>query len=178
MEFYIAQAIGLVVTGMSLIAQHFKKMHWIMLAEVVMNVLSAAQYLLLDGMSGMWVSVIASANALSMLAYCKFGDGEKKTIPNILCVVFAAAQLAVGIGNIHVWYDAIPVIGAMIFAVSMLLAKPFMYRILRIVNGVNWTIYCLCTGAYTMILTQALGVISAVTAIIRLDIKKKAKDTI
>lgn len=76
---------------MSLVAQHFKKMHWIMLAEVDMNLLSAVQYMLLDGMSGMWVSVIASANAMSMLAYLKFGDGEKKTIPNILCVVFAAA---------------------------------------------------------------------------------------
>ncbi len=72
------------------------------------------------------------------------------------------------------WYDAIPVLGAMIFAVSML----FMYRVLRITNGVNWTVYCLCTGAYTMILTQALGIVSAVTAIIRLDIKKKEKDTI
>lgn len=173
MEFYIAQVIGLVVTGMSLLAQHFKKMHWIMLAEVGMNLLSAVQYMLLDGASGMWVSVIASANALSMLAYCKFGDGKKKTIPNILCIVFATAQLAVGVGNIHVWYDAIPVLGAMIFAVSMLLSRPFMYRVLRIANGVNWTVYCLCTGAYTMILTQALGIVSAVTAIIRLDIKKK-----
>jgi len=173
MAFYIAQVIGLVVTGLSLAAQHFKKMHWIMLAEVGMNILSAVQYLLLDGMSGMYVSIIASANALSMLAYCKFGDGEKRLIPNILCIVFAAAQLTVGVGNIHVWYDAIPVLGAMIFAVSMLLARPFMYRILRIVNGIIWTIYCLCTGAYTMILTQALGIVSALTAIIRLDIKKK-----
>ena len=173
MEFYIAQAIGLCITVMSILVQHFKKMHWIVAMEALMNGMAAVQYLLLDGMSGMWVSVIASANALSMLAYCKFGDEKKHTIPNILCVVFAAAQLAVGVGNIHVWYDAIPVIGAMIFAVSMLLAKPLMYRILRIVNGVNWTVYCLCTGAYTMILTQMLGVISAVTAIIRLDIKKK-----
>ena len=179
MEFYIAQGIGLIVTGLSLIGQHFKKMHWIVLTEVMMNVLCAVQYLLLpDGTSGMWVSIIASANAMSMLICGKFGNPDDRKLPNILCVVFAAAQLAVGIRNIHVWYDALPVMGAMIFAVTILQTKPFRYRVLRIVNGIVWSIYGLCVGAYTGILTQMLGVFSAVAAIWRLDIKKKEKDTI
>ena len=55
----------------------------------------------------------------------------------------------------------------------MVQPSPFFYRVCRIINGTVWTVYCVCTGAYTMILTQVLGIVSAVTAIWRLDIKKK-----
>ena len=178
MEFYIAQAIGLCITVMSMVVQHFKKMHWIVAMEALMNGLAAVQYFLLDGMSGMWVSLIASANAICMMGYVKFGNQESRKIPNILCVVFAAAHIAMGVQNIHRWYDVIPVAAAIVFTVSMVQPSPFFYRICRIFNGGIWTVYCVCAGAYTMILTQVLGMVSAGTAIWRLDIKKKEKDTI
>ena len=173
MEFYIAQAIGLCITIMSILVQHFKKMHWIVAMEALMNGMAAVQYLLLDGMSGMWVSLIASANAICMLGYVKFGNQESRKIPNILCIVFAAAHIAMGVQSIHVWYDVIPVAAAIVFTVAMVQPSPFFYRVCRIINGTVWTVYCVCTGAYTMILTQVLGIVSAVTAIWRLDIKKK-----
>lgn len=173
MEFYIAQAIGLCITVMSILVQHFKKMHWIVAMEALMNGMAAVQYLLLDGMSGMWVSLIASANALCMMGYVKFGNQESRKIPNILCLVFAAAHIAMGVQSIHVWYDVIPVAAAIVFTVAMVQPSPFFYRVCRIINGSVWTVYCVCAGAYTMILTQVLGIVSAVTAIWRLDIKKK-----
>ena len=178
MEFYIAQAIGLCITVMSILVQHAKKMHWIVTVEALMNGMAAVQYLLLDGMSGMWVSLIASANAICMLGYVKFGNPDRRKIPNILCIVFAAAHIAMGVRSIYVWYDVIPVVAAVVFTVAMVQPSPFFYRVCRIINGAIWTIYCVCAGAYTMILTQVLGMVSAATAIWRLDIKKKEKDTI
>ena len=178
MEFYIAQAIGLVIAGLSLIIQHFKKMPTIVAMEVLMNFMAGVQYLLLDGLSGACISMVGSVNALCMLIYVKVGDPEKRFVPNLLCILLGVIHVAIGLWSFRAWYDVFPILGAIFATLSVVQAKPMYYRIFRIGNGISWIVYCLFSSAYTMILMQALGIFSGVTAILRLDIKKKEKNTI
>ncbi len=177
MAFLIAQVIGLVISGLTLVVQQFKKMTRILVVECLMNGLAALQYFLLDGMSGAWVSLIASVKILCMLICAKIDSRNSKRISNVLFGVFTAINVTVGVLNIHAWFDAFPVIGCLVGAAAVLQSKAGNYRILRVTNAVVWIVYCVCAQAYTMILMQILCIISAVTAIIRLDIKKK-KDTV
>ena len=48
------------------------------------------------------------------------------------------------------------------------------YRLMRAGNAAAWIVYCACSGAYTMILMQGLGLCSCIAAILRLDVKRKA----
>lgn len=178
MSFFIAQAIGLVITGMTLVVQHFKKMHHILAMEFLMNGMAAVQYFLLDGMSGAWVSLIASVKILCVLICTKISSRNSKFVSNLLYGVFTAINVTVGILNIHAWYDVFPVLGCLVGAAAMLQSKAGNYRVLRITNAVVWIVYCVCAQAYSMILMQILCIVSGVSAILRLDVKKKEKDTI
>ena len=178
MEFYIAQAIGLAVTGISLVTQYFKKMPLIVAMEVLINFLVAVQYFLLDGVSGACISTIGTVNALCMLVYVKLGDPEKRFVPNLLCVVFGVIHVAFGVWSFHAWYDVFPILGAVFGTLSVVQAKAAGYRLMRAGNAAAWIVYCACSGAYTMILMQGLGLCSCIAAILRLDIKKKEKNTI
>jgi len=80
MNFYIAQAVGLVITGLAIAVQHFKKMQLIVWIEFLMNVLTAVQYGLLGGLSGAYVSIAAIVHTTALMLYDKFGDPEKRKI--------------------------------------------------------------------------------------------------
>jgi len=178
MEFYIAQAIGLVVTGLSLVVQHFKKMHRILVMEALVNFLAGVQYLLLAGYSGACISMIGSVNVLCMLAYRKFGNQDSRFVPNLMCVVFGVIHIAFGVWSAYAWYDVFPILGAVFATLAVVQSKAGYYRILRVANAAVWITYCVCSGAYTMILMQSLSICSGVAAILRLDVKRKEKDTV
>ena len=173
MTFYIAQAVGLVITGLALAVQHFKKMQIIVAIEFLMNLLTAVQYYLLGGISGAYVSIAAIVHTAALMAYDKFGDQSSRKIPNIICGLFAAIYVAIGVCSFSSWFDIFPVVATVLFSLSVVQTKSSNYRIIRIINAVVWIVYCLCSRAYSLILAHALGIVSGITAILRLDVKKE-----
>ena len=173
MSFYIAQAVGLVITGLALAVQHFKKMQVIVVIEFLMNVLTAVQYYLLGSISGAYVSIAATVHTAALVLYDKFGNQESRKVPSVICALFAAIYVAIGVCSFGSWYDIFPVVATVLFSLSVVQTKSSNYRIIRIINAVVWIVYCLCSRAYSLILAHALGIVSGITAIIRLDIKKE-----
>lgn len=173
MSFYIAQAVGLVITGLAIAVQHFKKMRLIVLIEFLMNVLTAVQYWLLGGLSGAYVSIAAIVHTTALMLYDKFGDSEKRKIPNFICGFFVGIYIAIGIYSFKSWFDIFPVAATVLFSLSVLQTKSSGYRLFQIGKGTVWIVYCLCSQAYSLILAHALSIVSGITAIIRLDVKRK-----
>ena len=172
----IAEGIGLAVVVLSLVIQQFKKMQWILFVEMLLNFMAAMAELLKQGKmtSGAVVLLVATVNILIMLIYNRFGNAEDRRFPNVVCIVFAVLHIVIGSLSIRCWYDVLPVVGAALSSVMVLQTKARNYRIMRIANGTLWiSYYLLSAGAFTLILNQALCMISALTAIWRLDIKKK-----
>ena len=177
----IAEGIGLAIVVLSLVTQQFKKMSRILMMEILLNFMAGLSEFLKVGhmTSGAWVCLVASVNALVMLLYMTFGDPDNRRIPNVLCVVFAVLHIVIGGLSAARWYDVFSVAGAALSSVAALQTKARNYRIMRITNGCLWITYHGIAGnPYSLILNQLLCIISAVAAIIRLDIRKKEKDTI
>ena len=177
----IAEGIGLAIVVLSLVTQQFKKMSRILMMEILLNFMAGLSEFLKVGhmTSGAWVCLVASVNALVMLLYMTFGKEDDRRIPNILCVVFAVLHIVIGGLSAARWYDVFSVAGAALSSVAALQTKARNYRIMRITNGCLWITYHGIAGnPYSLILNQLLCIISAVAAIIRLDIRKKEKDTI
>lgn len=177
----LAEGIGLAIIGLSLVVQQFKKMSRILAMEILLNFMAGlAEYLKVRQMTaGVLVCLIASVNALVMLIYARFGKTDDRRIPNVLCVVFAVLHITIGALSAARWYDVFSVAGAALSSVAALQTKARNYRIMRITNGGLWITYHAIAGnPYSLILNQLLCIISAVLAIIRLDIKKKEKETI
>ena len=177
----IAEGIGLAIVALSLVTQQFKKMSRILAMEILLNFMAGfSEFLKVGHMtSGAWVCLVASVNAVLMWGYMTFGNADDRRIPNILCVVFALLHIAIGTLSAARWYDVFSIVGAALSSVAALQTKARNYRIMRIVNGGMWITYHAIAGnPYSLILNQLLCIISALTAIWRLDIKKKEKDTI
>ena len=175
----IAEGIGLAIVALSLVTQQFKKMSRILMMEILLNFMAGLSEFLKVGhmTSGAWVCLVASVNALVMLLYMTFGNADDRRIPNILCVVFGVLHIAIGALSAARWYDVFSIAGAALSSVAALQTKARNYRIMRITNGCLWITYHAIAGnPYSLILNQVLCIISAATAIWRLDIKKKKQE--
>lgn len=179
MMLLIAEGIGLAIVALSLVVQQFKKMSRILAMEILLNFMAGmAEYLKVQQMtSGVLVCLVASVNALVMLIYATFSKTDDRRIPNVLCVVFAVLHIVIGALSAARWYDVFSVAGAAMSAVATLQTKARNYRIMRITNGALWITYHAVAGnPYSLILNQLLCIVSAVTAIIRLDVKHKKQE--
>lgn len=60
MIFYIAQAIGIITTICSVVVVQFKSIKKILLGQIISNLLVALNYMLLGGLSGAGVCILAT----------------------------------------------------------------------------------------------------------------------
>lgn len=172
--FIASQIIGLIATALSVVAGQVNSTKTILALELILNSLCALAALLVGGVNGAIVCIIASVAAVFLFYF------NKKNIktPTWFYVCAFVAFLISGIITFVLlseknWYDILPIFASMLFVLALSAKKPMYYRIYMVINASSWIVYNFLITAYTSILTQAILLVSLIIGIIRLDILKK-----
>ena len=172
MEYIISQIIGVLVCIVAVASLQMKNIKNAMLCQVICNGLGTASYLLLDGgLSGCGIYLVAT---LQSIVFFIFRKCEKKEPVWIYPIIFAA-YIGCSLLTFKQPLDIVPMIAALLCALALIQKKPFLYRLILLLNGIVWIIYDIFLPeiALSMLVTHAIVSISALVGIIRLDLIKK-----
>lgn len=172
MENIISQVLGIGVIICVVLSMQAKNVKAVLLLQMLCNGLSALSYLLVDG---------ASASILTMIAVVQtvvyyIIRAKEKTAPKSLAFVFMFIFIGCSLSAYKSFLDVFAMLAAVCCSLSFAQAKPSVFRILSLINGLSWVIYDIGIGAYTMIITHSIVIVSAVIGIIRLDLKRNNKE--
>lgn len=168
MEFIFSQICGLIVSLAIVISMQLKDIRKVLVGQLICNSVGALSYILVGGLSGCGIYIVA---LLQSIVYFVFRIRNKKA-PLFMAFVFLVLFLLCSFTTYKTPIDILSAIAAVFCALAITQEKPSVYRILILINGLIWVVYDLNVGAYTMILSHALTVLSALIGIIRLDLKR------
>ncbi len=169
MNFYIAQAVGILVAVASIVSVQFNSIQKILASQILINSLASLNYALLGGFSGAGVNIFAIFQTIWIYFYNK----KSKKFPlwaGILCI---GIYIIISLASFNGFPTVLSCLAAIFYAVAVLQNNPKFYRVFLLMNNTVWIGYDIYTHAYTTIFTHAFVVASIVTAIIRNDINKK-----
>lgn len=169
MNFLFSQICGLIVAVSAIVSMQLKSIQWTLACLLVCNGVGAVSYILLGGFSGCGIYLVALAQTVVYFIF----RVKNKTAPRALAVVFILAYAACSLSTYQTPIDILSALAALTCALGLIQEKPAAYRAIMLANGLIWSVYDLNVGAYTMILSHAATVISALIGIIRIDLKRE-----
>ena len=167
--FVFAQILGVITTIIVIAALQMKNIKTIFFFEALANLLVAASCLLLSGLSGAAICIAATVQTVISYMY----SSKEKEAPKVLTVGFMLVYIILSVFTYKELPDVLPCIGALVYAVAVGQKKPFIFRIMMILNAAVWIGYDVWVGAYSLILTYVFQLTSSAVGIIRIDLKKK-----
>ena len=169
MVYYIAQALGILVTiGAVVNLQLKKKKHMLWLSAFV-NILSALNILLLDGFSS---GVIICLVAVLQIFLCIWHDYKNTDVKLPETILILILYVGSGILTYTRPLDILSIVAAVFYMISMFQKKEQNVRLFLLANMSAWTIYHAVIGS-TAIFAQIAGIISSLIALFRYGKKEK-----
>lgn len=168
--FYFAQGLGVLATVCLVVANQFRNMRYILLFQMLANLLTALSSFLLGGLSGAWICAVAAIQTSVLYILDKKSAPEK--VKTYLLWLFAVMYIGGTVAVYSSWRDLISCGGAMLFLVAVMQERSSRYRGYICVNASLWLVYNLSILAFGNMLTNAVELGSAVVGILRLDRKR------
>ena len=165
----LSQVFGILVFVFVFASMQTKNIKSVLLCQIIINGLGMLSYVLIGGFSGCGIYLVATAQSVIYYVIRRTGREE----PRWLKPVILAAYLLCSVVAFKEALDVVPMAAAVLCALGISQQKPSKYRILILLNGAVWMIYDIFIGAYGMLASHAVTVVSALSGIIRFDIMKK-----
>lgn len=166
MDFFIlAQAISVVTTVVVVLTMQFKRMHMILLGQLLGNLLTAIPYFLLKGYSGAAICTLACVQTVVMFILERKGI----RVPIWLLLAFVALYLGCAVYFYQTPWDIVPALASLSYALSVAQQKPARSRLFYVFNPILWMIYDLSCKGYVSFGMHLFILISTVVAMIRID---------
>ena len=163
MSYYIAQICGILVTLGVILTMQLKKKKQMFIVSVLVNALSAANILLLDGFSsGVVVMFVAILQLTLSLLHEKKGT-ESGTVEKI---IFLVLYVAGGIIGYTSPLDILSTVAAVFYMLAVFQKKEQNVRLMLLVNLSLWTVYHSILGS-TAVFAQIAGIVSSLIALYR-----------
>ena len=172
MRFIVSQVFGIIVSLAVVVSMQLKDVRKILICQLICNGVGTLSYILLDGFSGCGIYLVAFLESIIMYHY----RSKDIKFPKWMTYVFLLAFMCCSAITFNKSADIISAFAALTCALGLMQEKPSKYRIFMLVNGVVWMVYDGCVGAYTMLLSHVITVISSLTGILRLDLKMKGEN--
>lgn len=176
MNFIIAQVIGIVTAIIAIGCVQFKDERVILLGNCVSNILTATTCILLGGLAGAWICLVASVQTLLVFLINKKDVETARKGRRIIFIVFNIIYIVGTIITFQGWVDLAVLGCALLYTTSIIQENSSKMRTVIIGNLVLWVIYDFAIGAYTNMITHGMSLISTLTAKLRLDKKNKSCD--
>lgn len=169
MSYYIAQALGVLVTIGVIITLQMKKKKQMLILSVFVNAFSAANILLLDGFnSGVIVCSVAVLQLLVSIRHEIKGTQSGLAEKIFFLILYAVG----GLLGINSPIDLLSTVAALFYMLAVFQKKEQHIRLLLLANLSTWTVYHGIIGS-TAIFAQIAGMISSLIALYRYRKKEK-----
>lgn len=168
--FYIGQAVSILVAIATVVTFQFKDVKHILLGTMASNFLLAASYFFLSGFSGAWVCMLAVVQTFTMYLLDKRETSKK--VRFYLLLLFCAMYIAGTVIVYKRWDDILSCACALVYVAAILQTSSKKFRLFSLINLSMWIVYDICNFAWVNIITHILGILSIITAMVRLDRNK------
>lgn len=165
----ISNSLGLVATAIVIFIVYQKDIRKILIGEIGANFIVALSYLMLNGISGAGICVLATLHTVASYIISK----KSKRFPWTLTVGFIVLYTLFTFITYRVPIDLIPYFCTVLFSLAIMQKRPSSYRIFKTANALVWIVYDISVIALSTTLTHAFLLISGIIAIIKMDILKK-----
>lgn len=166
----IAQIIGIIALVFAMISYQMKTQKKIVLIQIVSCSFFAIHFLMLEAYTGALMNLIAAIRSVV------FANKDKKWGRSNWWIVFFSVVCVVAVG--FTWegpLSLMPMAGMVLTSIAWGIEKASLVRLISLPSSPLWIVYNLICRSTAGVLTEVFVMISIVTAMIRLDIPKKAK---
>ena len=170
MKYYIAQIFGIIVTVGVIITLQLKNKKQMLAVSVAINLLSALNILLLNGMGS---GVIVNSVAVFQLLLALWHEKRQTEVALAEKIVFLVLYVAGGALGCEKPLDALSIVAAVLYMLAMFQKKEQHIRLFLLGNLATWTVYHTVLGS-TAVFAQIAGIISSLIALYRYR-KKETK---
>ncbi|MBE5820464.1 MAG: YgjV family protein [Clostridiales bacterium] len=161
MLFILAQIFGFIELIITVIYVHFKSKEKIVMWSVILNLIAATQFFLLNAITGGIVSII---NAIRCFVFYYYKKKDKKPSTVTLVIFISIAVLSGVITWQNIW-SIIPIIATVIYTYGLWQDKVKVIRITAGIVGFGWGIYDIIVMAYVAAIQEFLQLASSVIAL-------------
>lgn len=170
-NYIIAQVFGALAMASSICSMQFKKRKTILIALLCLNVFSALNMVFLGSLSAAYITFFA---IFEMLVNYLF-ERKGKTTPKYIVGLYVIGNIVIGALTFAKPLDVIPIVAAIIFCFTILTKNEQNIRKLTFLNQCLWLVFDICVGAYVLVCSNVLTLVSTAIAYYRYDKKSKEK---
>lgn len=168
-SFIIAQIIGFCAMATAITSFQLKKRQHILIFQLICTALWTLHFLVLGNMTGCVINGMQTFRCV--VFYYK--DTQKWAQSKIWLAVFYVASIVAGVLTWENIWSLFPILGMIFSTLSQWMQKPKHIRLLTLPVAGVWFIYNMSCRSYAGMCNEVLASISVISALIRLDYKKK-----
>ena len=178
---FIAQAIGIIAMGLSLWSFQQKTQKGILTVQVCSCGAFCLNFLLLGATTGAFLNAVGLVRALA------YANKEKLKKEKYFFIGFVAVYVLTYVLNFTAFeksfnlknalVELLPVVAMVASNIGFRLKSAFAVRVTMMISSPLWLVYNLVVGSVGAVLCEVFNMVSIVTGIIRLDVKKKGAGT-
>lgn len=168
MRIIVAQIIGFIGLICTITSIQQNKKNKVLIFQILANLLYFLQYFLLGALAGASISFLAIFRCYMFYQY----DKNKKNKSLLILIIFVLLIILFGICSYDDIFSLIPIITAIMYSYGVWQNNLKRFRIIALIVPMCWFIYNIYVSAYIGMIATILEFISALVAIIRLDILK------
>ena len=157
--------LSITTTLLAIIALQGKSMTFILVFQLLLNVLVVLQYVISDNPSAALICTLAVVQVIIIYLFQR----KKRVFPIWLTAIFMIGYTAISILQYTAVYDLITALAAWMFALSVVQRSPAVSRLFSFFNGALWIAFDLFATAYSSLPVHITILTIAVVSIVRLD---------
>lgn len=171
MEFWVAQAIALVICALSAVGYFKKNKESFLLVQIICNVLYCIQYALLGVLSGIVCNLLTIVKFISFRADAKSG----RTTSLGKSLVFCVLSVVLGLVAIDSWFSFIPIVIAVMLTFATAQDNPVILRLAYALSNILWIVFNFMGRAYVSALYCAVELIVSLASVMLIYRKNRAQ---
>lgn len=166
----LAQIFALMGLGSNVASVQSNKRHWVLVFQVLANLLYGIQYIFLSAWPALGVSVISAAECVIVYYYAKrhADRNDKMSLPILILIV--TAIVIVSLLTYTDLYSLIPAVATITYTIIIWQPNLLVFRLASAFISACWFVYNLRARAWVSVATSVVEFVSAVVAVTRLDI--------
>ena len=168
-SFIIAQIIGFCAMATAITSFQLRKRKSILIFQLICTVLWTLHFFVLGNMTGCVINGIQTFRCVIFY----FKDTQKWAQNKIWLVLFFVASIVAGVLTWENMWSLFPIVGMMFSTVSLWMQNPKHIRLLTLPVAGVWFVYDTVCKSYAGMCNEVLASISVITALLRLDYRKK-----
>ena len=168
-NFVMAQVCGALSMVSSVCSMQFKRRRAILVALFCLNLFATLNMVFLKSWAAAYISGFAMVEMVINYGF----ERKRNPVPRWLVGVYVGVIVALGAVNFAGVMDALPILAATVFCFTILMRKEQNIRKMTLVNQGLWLVFDASVGAYALVVSNVLTIISTAVAYVRY--RKKSK---